>query len=879
MALSIPSPSKVASDIEKRYHLNTQNIQSQGELFNVAQNKQPAPEVSISFSPSDPRPGEKLTAKAFPIFFTNREEDLYYGWYLKRAGCDLTNSPSAAKKALCDRDKDGNITVEDWKTEASALIAQNGFDNSATSYASDSDSDGYKARFGGDSKQDTPDYCYIHDNASGQNYELVNRASDTSFTCPAGTTPACVVEELEDDVVTGVQTASGVCTVSGIPVCSSSTPSCSTGTPKCVADFYAPTCSEASLSSCSTISSGSASPSCKHLFPDAPGQTSGDGVFGANEENFWSTDPNDPDTSDNGNKDEANVVGLGRSSFTWNYTTGDQVGVAVEGTSMIATKHDNSSTMIMWAFPRQNCPVSLASGTGAYTETVKGYVVTIPTADMDLNDCIEGNLVDPSFGGQAKNLEVAVTATPNEAINDETSDKGGDLVVAQASVSNGGTDLTNTLFDWKVEMSDNIQFSSSIGAIGDVTADLQGLDLLGSTKGNALDSIRVKMDIPRSTSLSGRPLSAYLNNGIGYMRLSSKVSENFSGTITRKGKSDVIIKFVSTGRKIIAYKPDPILAGSAMHVTLSNGSSVICNVDPLDRNTCRVIKNEIIGLGVDDTGLANFNWTINGAPLKCSLKGVSPDCSDTEQGPINFFPVTGNVGDSYTVTLNATDVATGNMVTLSRTFNVIEPEVTIVSPDQNMVWPKFLGQYKDITGTAASCPSGLCNDYSENIFQTFSGNIATLQANFIPSFLGTNSQRFWNVDGVITNETAPMQVSFQANKLEDEIYNVSLGVSVVQSDQMRRALFDIWNVSPLDSPEISFSRLIQVEVESGTIATGPFAGPKKYLAALVSYIPQSILFAFRIFLSGALVLFATGFLFALMPEQVPARASPGRRPE
>ncbi|OGI21906.1 MAG: hypothetical protein A2808_02010 [Candidatus Moranbacteria bacterium RIFCSPHIGHO2_01_FULL_55_24] len=890
--IKIPSASKVVSDIEKRYHIDLENVQDQGELFNVLSNKQPAPEVSLFFSPSDPRLGEKISAKAFPVYFINNEESLYYTWYLKRADCGLTNSPSAAVRSACDRNNDNRITVEDWKIEAVRIIAQNGYDNTATSYSSDSDDDGYRARFGGDNRANTPDYCYIHDNSSGKNYELTDSSSDTSFSCPAGTTAVCVIEdegvepgEIPEGTL-GTSSASDTfvvgntdeCSVSGLPACTTSgTPSCGTGTPRCVANPESNTTScGTALSTCSTTSSGNADPSCKHLFPKASGATTGDGSFNASEERFWGTDPNDPDTADNGNKDEANVTGLGRSTFTWNYATGDQVGVAVEGTSMIATKHDNSSVMIMWAFAKKDCPVE---DTGSYTQSIKNYSVEIETADMDLNNCLERNLVDPAQGGQATNLEVEVSATPNEPVNDETGDESGDLVIAQASVSNGVQDLSSILFDWKVDISNNIQFSSSIGPTADVTADLRSLSLLSNAKGNALDAVRLKLDIPRSASLGGRPLSSYLSGDVGYLRFTSRVSENFSQGIARQGRSDVIVKFTSTQRKIVAYKAEPALVAGKMQVRLPANAGAICNDDALDRNVCRVVENEIVGLSVDENDLTNFNWTINGSPLRCSASAVSPDCTDGQQNAVNFFPVTGNVGDTYTVTLTANDVTNGKTVTLSRSFNIVSPQVRIVSGDENAAWPKFLGQYRDVTGTATDCPGGLCDDVSKNVFEAFSGDSLTLQAKFIPSFLASSAERQWTIDNENVSETSPNELVFPADKAPFMVYNIGLAARVMQSNDTRRALLDIWNISPLDSPEVHFSSGIQIELQDPTLVRGDETPVQKYLAALVSYVPASLLFSFRILLSGALILFATGFVMAILPGGRAAEAiapSPGR---
>ncbi len=867
--LALPSASSIAATLERRYHLNLGSIRNQGENFNVSDTKKQAPEMSLFFSPSDPKEGEKISAKAFPIYFSNPGESLYYTWYLEREGCKRNNFPSDDTKVQCDRDNDGKITIEDWKIEAAKMIAQNGYDSATAipeekydSDSVDSDDDGYKAKLGGDHKENTShDYCYVHDADSGINYELVENSSETSFSCPTGTSPVCMVVEADDITK---------CSISGLPTCSSNAPFCNEGSPYCVADpETVTTCAAASaLTSCSTSTSSGSNAICEHLFPRVP--ASGDGTFGLSEEEFWGTDPKDPDTADNGNKDEANVVGLGRQTFTWNYGVGDMVGVAIEGTSMIPTKHDNSSFMIMWAFSKNDCPVS---GKGSYTENIKGYNVEIPTAALDLNDCIEKNIVDPTQGGQATNLEVGVSSIPDNPVNDETTDKAGDIVIAQASVSNAQRQLTDTLFDWTVEISSSINFSEK----KDITKILQDNGLLGNTKGNALDSIKVKLDMsdklkdPDDRTKLFTTFESYLTNGTGYLRFKVKANENFASGASRSGRSDVIVKFTSSGKKITAYRVDPI-DGTRMKVALSADS--ICNQDALDRAVCRIIKNEVIGLKIDKSGLSNFHWTINGAPLVCSRKYVSEECSDpgdTMQNEVNFFPVTGNVGDTYTVVVTANDTLTGNTITLSRVFNIVQPLVSIKSLDERIVWPKLLGQYRNVA-SGTDCPGGLCDDKSASIFQADSGSQSGFQAVFVPSFLKDKetTRREWRVDGEIVDESAPGEITFTANKFPGEIYNVGLLAQVSQSQETRRALLDIWDVSPFESTEINLSSAIQVELKTQDIAQGPLQGERKYLAALVSYIPASLLFTFRILLSAALSLFAASFLYRLLSREINA---------
>lgn len=1160
----IPSPSSMLSDMEKRYHIDTESLQNQGETLNVADNKKPAPEVTLFFNPTDPKEGEKITARAFPMYFSNNEQDLYYGWFLKHKGCDLNNKPSVDVKGLCDRNSDSKITVEDWKIEAMKLIAQNGFDVAEADYDSDTDADGYKARFGGNNKPNMPDHCYVNDAATGKNYELGD-ASDISFTCPDGTSPVCVVEDQEigegtgsdvwtsktatpasigaggslinvggtlyafrggsttdfysysgsdntwteladapaaigtggalvypdagddiyalgggtnfykysiandawtdlttadpvpgaigagaslvynadtiyalrgdattdfysyslttgnwnapltsitaavgaggslvypetgdyiyalrggstaafyrysitgnswsaltgtglvligaggalaypgsgdyiyalrgsstkkflrysitgdtwavmadtsDTVATGgalaypgsgdylyalrggsttdfyrytisgaasIETgASGTCSLASLPSCSDAgLPTCANGLPRCVADPASSTSCGTVLSACTSGDGGGATTYCKHLFPNWDGFTSGDGSFGKGEEQKWGTNPADPDTADNGNKDEANVVGLGRSSLTWNYVTGDQVGVAIEGTSMIGTKYNDSSSMIMWALSKKDCPISLADGTGSFFQSIKGYDVEMIVADMDINKCLSRNLVDPTQGGQATNLDVSLSATPESPLNDESGDGSGDMVSVQASISNSARNMSEVLYEWKVEMADSIQSLIEGGPhTANVTTDFQKMGLLGNTKGIALDTVRLKLDLKNDASMTfnEKQLDQYLKNGIGYLRFSTQASESFSSGVLRKGKSDIIVKFTSSGKKISVYRVGTQLDGSRMKVTLPPApytTGGICQgttAEPLDRTVCRVIKNEIIGLRIDPTGLSNFKWTINGAPLTCTAAAVSPNCLDASGNEANFFPVSGDVGDTYTVTVTANDVATKKgdpntekVVTISRTFHVVAPTLSIKSVDTNAAWPKLLGQYKDVAGTTSvACPDGLCNEYSESIFEGFSDGPLGFQAVFLPNFLSATSTRQWTVDDTFLNESTPGAIAFSALKKAPDVYNLSLSASVVQSQEVRRALRDIWGISPLDSPEIHFATTAQVELLEPGFAQGTLQGSKKYLAAIASYIPASVMFSFRIVLSIVLILFTANILLTLLPEQ------------
>jgi hypothetical protein len=883
LGISIPSPSKVADQLEKRYNFDLQGLQEQAQNFNVADTKQTAPQVTLIFDPSDPRPGQRVTARTFPIYFGGPAEQLYYTWVLKRSGCDLDTTPSKEKEALCDEDNNKRITVEDWKIAAMGELVRNGFNNEGVSYANDGDSDGYRSRFGGDTKVNTPNHCYFHDNDSGEDYEIAD-TGNTNYTCPNGTEPVCVTADqvLEPSNIpasTGGNNAAsttfavsdgGACFVAGSPACSADGKvSCSVGEARCIDRNVQDDCGT-TLSSCSITTAAAAGPICRHLFPNAPGQTTGDGTFGADEERFWRTNPNDDSTAENGNKDEANLAGLGQTSFTWNYASGDQVGVAVEGTSLFPTKHDDSSYKILWAFSKNDCPLSLADGTGSYVEKVKNYQVTFPTANIDLNRCFEKNLVDPSQGGQATNLQLQMITSPENPVNDETSDQSGDRITAQALVDNGQKALSGQYFEWQVEISDNIQFNNALGTVADITEDLKNKNILPQAKGAALSSIAFDLNFTRDTRLAGRPFSDYLAGDAGYIRVSVKASENFSSGVVRKGKTNAVIAFTSTRAKIIAYKAATELSGTAMRVAVPGNEGIICQDTRIDRAVCRVLQNEIIAMKIDATNLKNFQWTINGVPLTCS-PGTSANCSSEGTNEVNFFPVSGASGSSYSVGVTASDITTGKTISASRLFQVVDPSVAIMSADNATLSPKLLGEYRDISGSLGGCDNGICKNYSDKILEGQSGKVLKVKAVYIPSFLAKTSQTEWEVNGSPVTETNPGELTIDASTaLPGRVVNVKLRGVTNQDDDIRRALADNWGISQIDSAETRFEAESQIEIVEA-IDTVAATGIQKYLAAIGTYVPSALLYTFRMMLAGSLVLAAAAMALVFLPGEAPVR--------
>lgn len=941
----MPNANDFASDVEKRYDVNTESVKDQSQNMNVNGNKITAPQASIFFTPSDPEEGQKISARALPVYFATEAKDMYYTWYLQRAKCTRDNSPSQDKRKACDWNNDSKVNAEDWKIEAARVMAAGGFDANFASYGADTDNDGYKATFGGNSRVGMPNHCYFNDSRTGENYEILSQVSSTTFSGCTGEGRQAVCMEGIADIGPGEVTADATGgsggsggdpgsgggggtggdsnvtgdtfevtgtndTVTGYPYCSTSgTIACVNGVPCCVADALTATaCTQNITGTACTVDredegEDGSTGNCKHLFPRATGyfqsngtfvttgpHIAGDGDYGAAEERAWQTDPTDASTADDGDKDEANVVGLGQESFSWNFSRGDKVGVVVEGVSMITTKYDDSSSMIMWGFSKNKCNYRDHGGKiGSYQKKIKGYNVTIPTIAFDLNNCLEDNLVDPLEGGQATGLEVTLNATPNDPVNDSSGGNIGDVLSVSAVVNNSAQEVRSTYFDWKVYISkDGTANPTAAGGWENVNSYLIDKKILAQTKGNGLDSISLALNIPDAD------VGKYLQGGVGYLKFQVDAAENFSASgVNRRGKTDIVVKFISTSERIAAYIVIP--EGAPTKLKLDEKKEICSGVvspaekdsgrilrTKLDAKLCRVIKNEIIGLKViypnDATAFTNFNWTINGLPLVCNAS-VSPSCSNEAQGGINFFPIIGNVGDVFTITVSATrnqdTIGTFSgearptlgekTITLSRAFKIVDPGVSIVSADTDQAWPKVLGKYVDANGKQYT-------DYSTMSLQAFAGSTVKLRAEFTPDFLGSYAppqiERSWAVDNEPVGDGTSNEISFATLKEPGDAYNVTLSSVYRPSALIRKALQDIWKISTLDSTEVYFKTETQLE-HPEQVDLGK-AGQNKYLALLSSYIPAPLLFSIRIFLSVGLIIFVTGFIFALIPS-APAR--------
>ena len=230
-------------------------------------------------------------------------------------------------------------------------------------------------------------------------------------------------------------------------------------------------------------------------------------------------------------------------------------------------------------------------------------------------------------------------------------------------------------------------------------------------------------------------------------------------------------------------------------------------------------------------------------------------------GQTNFFPVTGEVGELYSLSMTANNPLTGKSVTLTKAFKIVNPSVIIVSDDSAKAWPRYLGQYVDVNNATT-------DNYSQEIFEASSGSPFALKGLFYPSSLREDAQMSWLVDGAPAQPDTKGLISIDASKPAGSLYTVSLSGYYTPSQKVKKALSDIWGISLATVTETNLSQNIQVEITESVdgVALNPLEKSRKFFASIISYVPESVIFLFRLVVTMVLILMTVGFLFSFVPE-------------
>lgn len=844
----LANPVAMVKEILSGLGFDTDEVENLAKTLNVSRRKKQAPQVSLDFSPANPTVGEKITAVSKPIYFLNDSERLYYTWYLKHNNNDgiktrldktLGKNIDCDGDGNCDFNDDGDIDIEDWKIEAARIIASNDFDWAKANYSSHNDDDGYEAFLGGDDQQgkdpDPQSHCYIHNFETGDDYNIPRK-------------------------------------------------------------------------------------DCHHLFPNAPDKETGDDSFGKDEEKFWRTDPQNPDTANTGETDEANVAGLGISEFTWNYQNDDKIGLTVEGISMDPTQEEDASYKIMWAvLKNEMCDSvtdsfddtrdSLAGLTDGATTAVStpvittdpatGYVTTVgvttvtttvvdeinftatvttvttttttvvdglggpisgPTSATTtsvrnirsettidkLNDCLEDNLISPTEGGQAQKIDVSLSYFPTSPINDPTGENTTEIVINSAVTNADDPNLLK--YAWQVYRSDIINPDSWGNPL--LKSELPGI---GQTMGAGLSSLKFKPQ--------------FANPAPRFLKVKLSVTESSSGDSGREGHSDVIIPLSLTSNKISVFS-----VVVSPNLVLSLGQDERCAAG-IDKAFCPIVQHEIVGMLVARGNFTNFIWTVNGDPIKAinypnGESCLSGEClpATSENTNIAYFPVLKERGTKYDVSLTANS-AKGEKIVLTKSFEVTDPEIKIISLDSATCRPVLLGNYVDFDNT-------LWPDYSDSNFQASPGTMISLQPILNNPFA---QDLIWYIDGVAMSPenlsyfgasvAADGTLTFPAEKKLGEIYSLAVQALYSQDNNTKKFLNLNEGVQLGEFFESTISDGIEIQmVDLAGVSGASASAPKKFLAAIFTGLPAYISFLFRIVLTVMLILAVSWVTMSLTPK-------------
>ena len=647
---------------------------------------------------------------------------------------------------------------------------------------------------------------------------------------------------------------------------------------------------------------------CAHLFPDIniSGKKAGDGTFGVEEEKFWHTDPNSSDTAGTGNLDEANVVGLGINKFTWNYETGDEVGVVVEGVSVESAQTNDSSFRTMWAMPVKMCDVSATvngypkkstqtisivndspsmgettTTTQTTTQSIDSRAATIATIKTVI-DTIK-TVTDSNTGSVISSSTTSGTPTYT------TSDIASSISIADIG---SATDLNQCLYDnlinpaesgaqgnkLEVNLSyspttpmndpssanngDELTVTSSIPNANDKTYLHYSWEVYGADNANpnSWGAAFTQSDLEEPSQMDGIGLDTFkfkLNfaNPKKYLRVKLTVTEN-DGSLARKGHSDVVIP-VSSSSDIIDVYPVEINSSSVDIKTTSS----ICS-GGTDKIICPIIKDEIVGLKVNSSNLTDFSWKVDGKTLSCFSSPMN--CQSNNQTNIAYFPVLKNKGEQYTVNLDALDQNTGKKVYLVRTFVVVDPSVEIISADVSTCKPIILGEYIGLDGTHYK-------DKSKINFQAVAGKEIKLK----PEATGISSSAdyIWTIDGKTVNAITASTYGFTIDsnngnlilpaKNKGESYDISVSALYSQDNLIKQALNEYWGVSYNQFYEKPISATIHIDIVDNLAVTKAKVNKQKIMANIYASVPNYLSFLLKLVLTAGILLFGAKFILSL----------------
>lgn len=607
----------------------------------------------------------------------------------------------------------------------------------------------------------------------------------------------------------------------------------------------------------------------------------GDDDFEVDEEEFWGTDPHKFSTAGNGKSDEANVAGLGADTFTWTYMPGDEIGVIVEGSSFLTTKHDDASKAITFALPKnifqKNGTACKLENEEIYSKPIKGYDVEIPVAELDIMECLQFNLVDPNNGDHAGTLKTELSYSPeNPNVGSNKLNGGGiagDTLIVTANTPNLNLDNNEVYYKWSIFGTEKSREELSLlqGEEGgwrklvfdpeddDYDSDdvilFKNMTGITAMEGLGMDEFKINLNnekIRIGTQEKG------IFDGIKYLRVFVEMEEYYgddslgmTGT-TSSGRSDVIIPINNTGD------------GNDLKISVGDNSDVCATAS----GACEVLNNQIIKAEIPAGQGRNFLWTLNGKKIEY-LEGA-----EVKQGNTVKFLVQGKPGETFLLNVLANDTNTpntgtgnsGEKLNFSRNLVVVNPMVALGPNNEinrgsegvtgcknlNDEITSPLGYYENPEGDPIA-------DCKESVFDA-SGSFE-VPISYYPAFIEGEVNRNIYVNGVSQGDNRNVDLSAYP---AGSIVSVSVEAELNRFDDGElNELANEWGVSYAESTaKEKFSDTIFVRVKESEPQT---VGKKtsKIIAGLAYNLPRQMIFVFKMLLTVGVIIFTSGVLMSL----------------
>jgi hypothetical protein len=849
-----PNPKTVFDEMLNEAGLDKSELKEVTQTMNVSNYKKNPPKVSIYFNPADPVHGEKITATAAPIYFMNEIKDLYFTWFLKTADCKDEKDSGYSYERDCDLNNDGTVDIEDHKIRAMRIIASDGFElGKPYNSVAETDNDGYEAVWGGDDQRGKKNpECYVQDVVSGMQFKIdcnrhlfpnapSQRTGDGRFRI--GEEEFWKTDPQSDDTArTGGVDESNV---AGLGI-NTFTWRYSNGDRIGVVVegvFFEPTAEKDS--------------NYKVMF------AANEGLCEVKEESMNRGGAPNP-------KNETIAISTDHDPITGITTTVTETTIITEESrskSYITMKTIKYRTTIITETITGTVISTTYNDMNNEEEEIAGPNKAIPTYELysitrkiniekvsHFNECLYDSLVSPAENEFHSNkLEVDLSYSPTHPINDSSPNDEGDWLVVESSVLNS-PDTKYMNYDWKVFKGESYQTSNWTQILRN------DLPQVGQTIGLGLDILKFKLNFSDSEDVKFLKVSLTVKENPG------SVGENLNDLV-REGRADIIIPISKNEDQIKIFRANVEKnASDDPFIRLGGDENEIC-ISNIERASCPVSKNEIIGLTISNPdNFDDFLWEIDGKPFvyrSCFFE----NCDMEKQSGKAFFPILKEKGESYEISLTATEIATGKKLNLSRIFKVEEPSILIGTANSSNCSPVFLGKYVDVDGNEH-------DDYSENNFKAFTKS--TIQLNTSTTGFAVEPEEIiWTVDSRMVNSSNASEYGFLyengvlsiPSKEAKESYNISVSAIYTQDLITKKALYDFWDVPYNQFYEKKVSSSVSIVMEELEIPAGASIQNKKIFASLYLSLPSYFNFLLRIVLTIALLLFVSKLIFSFSTNE------------